>query len=173
MFFNALILLTESEAFFLSFMQNELVGKVLHYFERHWFQLFEIEVFDALVLTKVRPRKLLIAHLTHDFHSWTIILDMMHKIFTGQVLELIDVADVTTKLATFELSVILKLIQRLPNNLCIPILIIASMRKLTKVNTVSKNQVHISEEVALDVAIWTTWLKRWCLLLLIGIILLT
>ena len=162
-FLNALSLLANTEALLLSSEQDELVCQVVDHVVALGVQLLDVELLDAVMSLEFDSGILFVAHLAHNFDLRAISLDVVVKLSTGHVLELLSIADIAAKLGALVLGVCLQLSESLPDDLlAISLLRPASVRELTEVNAVSKDLVHLLHEVssrlavgAADVVLWS------------------
>ena len=105
-------------------------------------QLFDIEVFYALVVVKFGSDVLAVANLTHHWDIWTLVLNVVLQLTSGHVLELFPQTDVAAEFRAMELSMHLQIVQSLPHYERAAILWVpASVRELTDINTIGDNVV--------------------------------
>lgn len=154
-FLHAVKLRAQTKSFFLTLVQDQFIREVIDHFETHQTKLLKVKVFDALVLSELRSRVLLIATHAHHADRWTLGLYVHRQFLSSQVLELGELADVATKLGTTELAVICKLSDSSPDYFLVSILIEASVRELAVLDEVSEDFVDILQEGSLDAAVGT------------------
>ena len=74
--------------------------------------------------------------------------DVFKELLPGQVLEVLNVAEIASKLRAIELSMVLQLRERLPDNFVSSVLRLAFMWEFTEVDHVFENFVYFFHEVA-------------------------
>jgi hypothetical protein len=117
-------------------VQDELVGQLINYVVAMGVELVNVELLDALVRCELCSSVLLVANLAHHLHLRAISLDVVVKLGSGHMLELLPVANIATELGAVKLGMCLQLSKGLPNDLR-SMDSVASMRELTEINTVS------------------------------------
>ena len=117
-------------------MKNEFVCQLVDSIKAMSIQLFDIELLDALVRAEFCSGILFVADLAHHLDLGAVILDVIVKLCSRHVLELLSVADIAPELWAVELSMCLELSKSLPNDLSSADGV-ASMRELAEVNAVS------------------------------------
>lgn len=123
------------------------------YFEGESIQFFNIEVFNALVMSKFSSDVISVANLACYWHVWAFYLNMLMKLSSCKMLELFSVANITSKFRAMELCMHLKLSKSFPNDFRFSVLI-ASMGEFTKIDTVLQNFVYWLKEIS---SFLTTW----------------
>ena len=118
------------------------------YFKGISVELLQIKVFNALVTAKVLSRILFVTNLAHHQNSRTLNFDVFKELLPGQVLEVLNVAEIASKLRAIELSMVLQLGERLPDNFVSSVLRLAFMWEFTEVDHVFENFVYFFHEVA-------------------------
>jgi hypothetical protein len=159
---DALLLLADTESLLLSSEKDELVCQVVDDIVTVGVKLLNVELFDAVMAVELTSGILFVADLAHDLYLWAISLDVVVELGSGQVLELLSVADVASELGALELSVTLELSKSLPDDLtALSCLRPASVRELTEVNTVSQDFVDFLQEVSSSLAVRAAEVKLW------------
>jgi len=111
---------------------------------------------------ELASRIFLITNVAHDLNLGTISLDMVEKLSSCHVLELLSVTDITSELWTLILRMSLELSKGLPDDLGFTRLLIpASMRELAEVNTVSEYLVDLLHEIACSLAVRAADIILW------------
>lgn len=123
------------------------------YFEGESIQFFNIEVFNALVMSKFSSDVISVANLACYWHVWAFYLNMLMKLSSCKMLELFSVANITSKFRAMELCMHLKLSKSFPNDFRFSVLI-ASMGEFTKIDTVLQHFVYRLKEIS---SFLTTW----------------
>lgn len=136
-------------------MEDQFFRKVIDHFKTHQTKLLEVKVLDTLMRAELRTWVFLITTHTHYVDGWTLGLDMHRQFLASQVLEIGELADITTKLGAAKLAVISQLSHSPPHNLLVSVLIKTPMRELAVLNEVSEHLVDILQEGSLDAAVWT------------------
>lgn len=99
----------------------------------------------------------LVANLAHDVDGWTLHSYVLDQLFTSQVLELLKLTNIASKLRAVARAMRMKLGYSPPDNLIVSVLIETSVWELTEVNKILEHLVHILQERSLDVAVWTIY----------------
>jgi len=86
---------------------------------------------------------------------------MFKKLSSRHLLEILMVADITSKLWTFKKSMFLKFIHCFPNNFTAFVVHVASMREFTKINAVSEYFVNFLHEITSFLTIWAATIIFW------------
>jgi len=141
-------------------MENEFVCKVLNNIKAFLLEFFNVEIFNALMISKFSPGVFLIANLAHNKYFRAIILDVIMKLSSCQMLELFPVANITSELRAVELSMSLKFTQSFPYNFSSSISM-ALVREFTKVDTVFKDLIYFLHKVSSSLTVWTTNIIVW------------
>jgi hypothetical protein len=160
-FLNAVLLLAHTETFFLSSEQDKFVSQVVNHVVALGVELLDVKLLDAVMALELISSILFVADLAHNLHFWAISLDVIIKLSSCHVLELLSIANVATEFGALVLSMCLELTEGLPDDLRATFSGPASMRELTEVNTVSKNLVDLLQEVTSSLAIWAADIKFW------------
>ena len=126
----------------MSSVEDQLVYKLIQNIVVISSQLFNVELFDALVVRELSSWVLLVAHLAHNRHLRTVSLDMIVKLGSRHMLEFFSIADIASEFRARVLGMSLKLTQSFPDNLTSSVIEVASMRELTEINTVLKDFVY-------------------------------
>ena len=127
----------------LSSVEDQLVNKLIQNIVVISGQLFNVEFFDALMISELSSWVLLVANLAHDWDFRTVSLDVVVKLGSSHMLEFFSVADIASEFRARVLSMSLELSQSLPDNFTSSIVKVASMRELTEINTVLKDLVDL------------------------------
>ena len=77
MLFNTVLLLADTESFFLSSEQDQLIGQVVDDVVALCVELLNVELLDAVMVLELIPGILLVAHLAHHLHLWAVSLDVV------------------------------------------------------------------------------------------------
>jgi hypothetical protein len=110
-------------------------------------------VLQTLVLCKLGPIIVTITDLTLDHDLRTFTFDMLEQLSSRHMLEFLLVADITAKFRAIINCMSLKLFHGFPDEFSLFVILVASVRKFTKVNAVLKNTVNLFQEVWFS-AIW-------------------
>lgn len=143
-------------------MKNQFISEVLDNIIAEILEFIEVKIFDTLMVSEFSSNVLLVTNLAHYLNFRAISLDVIIELSSGHVLELFSIADITTKFRAAKLSMSLKFSKSLPDNLVFSIGCVASMWKLTEINTVSQNFVNFLHEItssltvgAANVIVWS------------------
>ena len=129
---------TWTKLFPLSRIHHHFPSHILNYFYVTRFKLLQIEVLQALMVSKFTSFEFLGTNLAlnHDFRAFT--LYVISQLPSRQVLVLLHIANITSKLWTFIiLNMILKFIDSFPSDLGIRASFLAPMREFTKLNYIA------------------------------------
>jgi hypothetical protein len=137
MLLHALILRAEPKSLLLSSVEDQFVGQVIDHVVAMGVKLVDIELLDALVRSELSSGILFVANLAHYLHLGAFFADVVVQLGSGQVLELLAIADIAAKFWTGELGMSLELAKGFPNDLGTSSVDMASMGELTEVNAVS------------------------------------
>lgn len=111
---------------------------------------------EALVVLEVATDELLGTQLALHHDLGAITLDVLEELGARHMLIFFLVADVATKLGALDHGVLLKLKQRLPDDLTVLAVRVASVRELAEVNAVAQNFVDFDDEVTALLAVGAT-----------------
>ena len=110
---------------------------------------------------ELRPIELFAANLALDHHFRTLSFDVLEQLGTSHVLEVLVIADVAPELWTVKHGMLLQLPHGLPDDLPVPVVLVALVRELTEVNTVSKYFIDILQEVTSGLAVRAANIESW------------
>jgi hypothetical protein len=94
------------------------------------------------MVRKFRSNELFVANVTHYWTFWTVSLEVIIKLSSGQVLVFFYVTNVTTELRTVELSVGLEFTKSFPYYFTSAIVQVASVREFTKIDAILKYFIY-------------------------------
>jgi len=136
MLVDALLFRAESKTFLLSSMEDQFINQLIQNIIIVSGQLFYVKLLDALVIGELSSGVLFVANLAHDWHLWAVSLDMVVELSPSHVLEFFSVANVAPEFRARVLSVHLQLSKGLPDNFSLAGVQVASMWKLTEIDTI-------------------------------------
>lgn len=120
-----------------------------------------IHVFQALVNCKILPNKIFIANLALNHNFWTVLFDMLEKLLSGHMLEVLMITNITTEFRAVIDSMLLKVTHCLPNDFTMLRISVTLMRELTEINAVNKHFIDILQEISSSLAVRTANIKTW------------
>lgn len=86
---------------------------------------------------------------------------MIEELSSGQLLEILMVADITAKLRTIKKSMLLKISHCFPNYFTTLAVFEATMREFTKIKTISHNFVNILHKLTSLLTVWAAHIIAW------------
>jgi hypothetical protein len=104
MFFNTLIFGAQTKTFLLSSMKNKFISEIFNNIVFILLEFVKIEIFNALMASKVCSCVFLVANLTHNKYFRAFITNVLLELSTSLMLEFWAIADVATKFGTIKLS---------------------------------------------------------------------
>ena len=151
--FDALRSHAQAEAFLGSAKSHEVLGEEFKHLTLMASQSSHVLGLKAFVAREFSALELLSTQLTLDHDLGAFALNVLEKLRASHMLILLLVTDVAAKLRALNHGVLLELEQRLPDDLALLAVNVASMRELTEVDAVAQDFVDLDDEVAALLAV--------------------
>ena len=151
--FDALRSHAQAEAFLGSAKSHEVLGEEFKHLTLMASQSSHVLGLKAFVAREFSALELLSTQLTLDHDLGAFALNVLEELRASHMLILLLVTDVAAKLGALNHGVLLELEQRLPDDLALLAVNVASMRELTEVDAVAQDFVDLDDEVAALLAV--------------------